>query len=62
MFDTIRNINQEGMTILLVEQNVQFALEMAHHGFVLENGHVTLSGKGSELLQNEHLKKAYLGI
>jgi len=62
MFDTIRTINHEGTTILLVEQNVQFALEMAHHGFVLENGHVTLKGKGSELLQNEHLKKAYLGI
>ena len=62
MFDTIQGINREGTTILLVEQNVQFALEMAHHGFVLENGHVTLKGKGSELLQNEHLKKAYLGI
>ena len=62
MFETIRNINQSGTTILLVEQNVQFALELAHQGFVLENGHVTLNGKGSELLQNEHLKKAYLGI
>jgi branched-chain amino acid transport system ATP-binding protein len=62
MFETIRSINQAGTTILLVEQNVQFALELAHQGFVLENGHVTLNGKGSELLQNEHLKKAYLGI
>ncbi len=62
MFDTIRNINREGTTILLVEQNVQFALEMAHQGFVLENGHLTLKGNGEELLQNEHLKKAYLGI
>ncbi len=62
MFETIRNINQAGTTILLVEQNVQFALELAHQGFVLENGQVTLNGKGSELLQNEHLKKAYLGI
>ncbi len=62
MFETIRNINEAGTTILLVEQNVQFALELAHRAFVLENGHVTLNGKGSELLQNEHLKKAYLGI
>ena len=62
MFNTIKNINREGTTILLVEQNVQFALEMAHQGFVLENGHITLKGKGEELLQNEHLKKAYLGI
>jgi len=62
MFDTIGKINREGTTILLVEQNVQFALEMAHRGFVLENGRITLSGTGAELLQNEHLKKAYLGI
>jgi len=62
MFETIQNINREGTTILLVEQNVQFALDMAHQGFVLENGFVTLKGKGYELLQNEHLKKAYLGI
>ncbi len=62
MFETIRNINHEGTTVLLVEQNVQFALEMAHRGFVLESGRVTLNGTGAELLQNEHLKKAYLGI
>jgi branched-chain amino acid transport system ATP-binding protein len=62
MFETIQNINHEGTTVLLVEQNVQFALEIADHGFVLENGHITLKGKGAELLQNEQLKKAYLGI
>ncbi|HSB05259.1 MAG TPA: ABC transporter ATP-binding protein [Thermodesulfobacteriota bacterium] len=62
MFDTVQNINREGTTVLLVEQNVQFALEMAHRGFVLENGYITLEGRGTELLQNEHLKKAYLGI
>ena len=62
MFQTIRSINQEGTTVLLVEQNVQFALELAHRGFVLENGYVTLKGSGNELLQNEALKKAYLGI
>jgi len=62
MFETIQNINHEGTTVLLVEQNVQFALEIADHGFVLENGRITLKGKGAELLQNEQLKKAYLGI
>jgi len=62
MFETIQNINHEGTTVLLVEQNVQFALEIADHGFVLENGHITLKGNGAELLQNEQLKKAYLGI
>ena len=62
MFETIQNINHEGTTVLLVEQNVQFALEIADHGFVLENGQITLKGKGAELLQNEQLKKAYLGI
>ena len=46
MFDTIRMINKEGTTILLIEQNVQFALEMAHRGFVLENGRITLKGTG----------------
>jgi branched-chain amino acid transport system ATP-binding protein len=62
MFETIQNIHHEGTTVLLVEQNVQFALEIADHGFVLENGHITLKGNGAELLQNEQLKKAYLGI
>jgi branched-chain amino acid transport system ATP-binding protein len=56
MFETIQNINHEGTTVLLVEQNVQFALEIADHGFVLENGQITLKGKGAELLQNEQLK------
>jgi branched-chain amino acid transport system ATP-binding protein len=62
MFETIRMIQKEGTTILLIEQNVQFALEMAHRGFVLENGRITLKGTGADLLQNDHLKKAYLGI
>ena len=62
MFDTVRNINREGTTVLLVELNVQFALELAHRGFVLENGQVTLKGTGTKVLQDEHLKKAYLGI
>jgi branched-chain amino acid transport system ATP-binding protein len=63
IFEIITKLNkEEKIPLLLVEQNVQFALELAHQGFVLENGHVTLKEKGRELLENEHLKKAYLGI
>lgn len=62
IFDALLQINQEGVTVLLVEQNVQRSLGMADRGYVLENGRIALSGKGPELLQNTHLKKAYLGI
>ena len=62
LFATIKQIWQTGLTLLLVEQNVQQALEMAEHGYVLENGRVALGGPGGDLLQNEHLKAHYLGI
>ncbi len=62
MFNIVQMINKEDTTILLIEQNVQFALEMAQRGFVLENGRIAMKGTGAELLQNEHLKKAYLGM
>jgi branched-chain amino acid transport system ATP-binding protein len=62
LFDTIKGIWETGLTILLVEQNVQRALEMANHGYVLENGRIALGGRGRDLLQNEHLKTHYLGI
>jgi len=62
IFETIREINGRGITVLLVEQNVQRSLEMADEAFVLENGRVTLKGKGKDLLTNEHVKKAYLGL
>ena len=62
LFGTIKQIWQTGLTLLLVEQNVQQALEMAEHGYVLENGRVALGGPGGDLLQNEHLKAHYLGI
>jgi branched-chain amino acid transport system ATP-binding protein len=62
IFETIREINKKGITILLVEQNVQRSLELADEGFVLENGRVALKGKGQDLLANEHVKKAYLGL
>jgi branched-chain amino acid transport system ATP-binding protein len=60
--DTIKEINAAGTTVLLVEQNVQHALRMAHRGYVLENGTIVIGGTGQELLNDAHLKKAYLGI
>jgi branched-chain amino acid transport system ATP-binding protein len=61
IFDTIREINaQEGMTILLVEQNAYHALKLAHRGYVLVNGRITLSGSGPELLANSEVRAAYL--
>ena len=62
IFRTIREINQQGTTILLVEQNVFNALEMAHEGYVLENGRIVLRGKSRDLLGNEHIKESYLGV
>ena len=61
IFDIIRELNQAGSTILLVEQNAQMALSVAHRGYVLETGRVTLTGPGQELLADEGVKKAYLG-
>jgi len=58
----IDQVNKEGTTILIVEQDVQTALEQAHRGYVLETGHVTLEGSSQSLLQDERVKKAYLGI
>jgi branched-chain amino acid transport system ATP-binding protein len=57
----IGTINQEGVSILLVEQNAKLALGLAHKGYVLETGAVVLEGKTNELLQNEAVKSAYLG-
>jgi branched-chain amino acid transport system ATP-binding protein len=62
VFDTIRAINRQGVTILLVEQNVRHALLLANRGYVLENGRIVLEGSGTELLADERLKKAYLGL
>jgi len=62
IFDIIAEINRQGTSILLVEQNVFQSLRIAHRAFVLETGRVVLSGPGPELLGNEHVKKAYLGI
>jgi branched-chain amino acid transport system ATP-binding protein len=61
IFEIIREINRQGTTILLVEQNVFQSLRISHRAYVLETGRVVLSGTGEELLGNEHVKKAFLG-
>ena len=61
IFDIIRELNENGTTILLVEQNAQMALSIADRAYVLENGQITLSGTGSELIRSEKVQKAYLG-
>jgi len=61
IFDIIREINQAGTTILLVEQNALLALETAHRGYVLETGRISLTDSAKNLLTNEHVRKAYLG-
>ncbi len=61
IFETVEAINQRGVTILLVEQNARAALKIAHRGYVLETGRVVLSGSAQELLQDERVRKAYLG-
>jgi len=62
VFETIQKINGEGMTILLVEQNVNVALAISNRGYVLETGRIVISGSGKELLADEHVKTAYLGF
>lgn len=61
IFDIIRKINEQGVTVLLIEQNANMALKIADYAYVLETGRISLSGTGAELLANEQVKKAYLG-
>ena len=61
IFDIIRTVNQQGITVLLNEQNANMALKVADYAYVLETGNLTLSGTGAELLANEQVKAAYLG-
>jgi len=61
IFRTLRDINRDGLTIFLVEQNVRQALKVAQHGYVLENGRIVLEGRGSELLDDPKVLAAYLG-
>ena len=62
VFKVIERVNKEGITVLLVEQNVHQALELADRSYVLEEGKIVLEGKGKELINNDHVKRAYLGI
>ncbi len=61
IFSIIEKINKEGVTILLIEQNANMALKIADIGYVMETGQITLSGKGSDLISDEGVRKAYLG-
>ena len=61
IFNIIRRINESGTTVLLVEQNANMALKVAHHAYVLETGRIKMEGSGKELLENEEIKEAYLG-
>ncbi len=61
VFDIIKELHRAGVTILLVEQNARMALSVADRGYVLETGHIILSGPGQELLSDEGVKRAYLG-
>jgi branched-chain amino acid transport system ATP-binding protein len=62
VLDTIRDLNREGLTCVLVEQNVALSLKLASRAYVLENGRVTLTGSGAELLADDRVRTAYLGI
>jgi branched-chain amino acid transport system ATP-binding protein len=62
MFRVIEEINRQGVTVLLVEQNTEHALGIAHRGFVLESGRVVLAGTGAELLADPKVREAYLGL
>jgi branched-chain amino acid transport system ATP-binding protein len=61
MFDTIKKINQQDVTVLLVEQNVQASLELSHRAYLLENGRIVGEGKGKDLLSFESVRSSYLG-
>ena len=62
IFDTIQDINQNGVNVILVEQNAQMALSIAHRAYVLETGKIVLEGEAQEVLQNPSVIEAYLGI
>jgi branched-chain amino acid transport system ATP-binding protein len=61
VFETVRTINAQGVTILLVEQNALLALSIADRGYVMESGRIILNGRGADLLADERVQKAYLG-
>jgi len=62
IFRIIREINQQGTTLLLVEQNMFHSLNLSHRGYVLENGSIVLTGSGQDLLKNQYIRQSYLGL
>jgi branched-chain amino acid transport system ATP-binding protein len=62
IIEVVRTLNREGLTVLLIEQNVKHSLSICHQGVVLENGHIALADTGAALLANEHTRRAYLGL
>jgi branched-chain amino acid transport system ATP-binding protein len=62
IYEKIREINRSGTSILLVEQNISLALETSGHSYVMEEGQIRLQGKSKELLNNDYIKNAYLGV
>ncbi len=62
VFETIDTVRKQGMSVLIIEQNLAASMGIAQRGYVIENGHVILQGSSQELLNNEEVKKAYLGI
>jgi branched-chain amino acid transport system ATP-binding protein len=62
VFRSLERLGNEGMTVLLLEQNVRHALDMCHRGYVIENGRIVLEGKSKDLMHENHIQKAYLGI
>ena len=62
VFRIIRSLHEQGITVLLIEQNVRHTLEIADRAYVLENGRIVSEGKSGDLLKNDHIRKAYLGL
>lgn len=62
MLTTVRDLNRDGLTCMLVEQNVAVSLKLASHAYVLENGRITLAGSGEQLLRDDRVRQAYLGL
>jgi branched-chain amino acid transport system ATP-binding protein len=62
VLDVIRQVNASGVSVLLVEQNLHKALAIAHYGYVIQTGRIVMEGKGDELLHDDRIKKAYLGL
>ncbi|MFQ6099810.1 MAG: ABC transporter ATP-binding protein [Anaerolineae bacterium] len=62
IYQKLQTLRELGLTVLLVEQNIAYALELADRGYVLENGHIAMEGSGEELAQNVHIKAHYLGL